>query len=102
MSNELAQKRTMSVNHQFPFMDVEPVERWCKTTVSMVSGTRLNPNHALGLPLGEGEKPTETYILRSSDDGKQTQWVFRYADDVIELYSDREVKQFRRLNADHI
>src|SRR5215212_3872520 len=94
---QLYQERTKSVNHQFQLLDLEPILRYCKTTVHMVSGKRLNPDP--DAPYSDRELE---YLLRSLDDETRLEWTFRYADDVIELYSERDVRNFKMWNAEHI
>lgn len=100
----LAVKRgiIMSKNHQFFEFDTKIVERWVKTVPHMVSGKRFNPY-----------KPDETidFVLKTdpsnfnydqsskvSFPNSERKVTFAYEDEVLELYSDNEVRLFQRLN----
>jgi len=90
----------MSKNHQFIEFEDRIVKRYAKTVPSVLTGLRLNPHRpenrldwlltssaeSFKHVWEDGEKPTLTRIG------------FSYDHEVIELYSDAEVKLFERLN----
>src|SRR5688572_9970752 len=90
----------MSHNHQFIEYDTKIVRKYAKTTVVMLTGFRLDPKRPenridwlLSSPStsftqtwSDGEKPV---LQRSS---------FKYEDEVIELYSEAEIRLFERWN----
>lgn len=92
----------MSKNHQFFEFDEQVVQRWVKTVPHMVSGKRFNPY-----------KPSETidFVLRTNPENfnydqsskiafpnSSAKITFAYEDEVLELYSDNEVRLFERMN----
>jgi hypothetical protein len=91
----------MSVNHQFIQHEDTIVKRYTKTINSMVSGRRLDPNRP------ENEM---VWLLRSPDGNFRVIWTgegdqprceriaFSYDDEVVELYSEKEVRLFERQN----
>lgn len=87
--SDLVQVDSRSMNHQFEFIDKEPVERWAKTVIYRLHGKRLSP---------EDDKEQLEFALVTRDDGEQLEWQFHYSDDVIELYSERDALIFKRLN----
>lgn len=91
----------MSINHQFIQHDDKIVKRYTKTTNGMVSGRRLDPNN----PANQ-----MTWLLQSPDGNFKVFWegtgdqprcervAFSYDLEVVELYSDTEVRLFERQN----
>lgn len=93
-----------SVNHQFLEFSDQVVKRYTKARLQPVTGWRLNPRNAVNpnerlefllatpednvhfTPYGDGE-PTKV---------KQTK--FTYEDEVLELYTETEVRSFERMN----
>lgn len=91
----------MSINHQFIQHDDKIVKRYTKTVNGMVSGRRLDPNN----PANQ-----MTWLLQSPDGNFKVLWqgtgdeprceriAFSYDLEVVELYSDVEVRLFERQN----
>lgn len=91
----------MSVNHQFIQFEDNIVKRYTKTVNSMVSGRRLDPARP---------ENQMTWLLKSPDGNFRVLWegtgdtpkceriAFSYEDEVIELYSEIEVRLFERQN----
>lgn len=82
----------MSVNTQFPELSDSAVERWKKVSVHAITGIRLDP-------YTEGRRMP--FLLESKEknfSADNRTLTFSYEDDVIELYSAREVTLFRALN----
>lgn len=89
----------MSHNHQYIEHSGNIKKRYVKTVPFMISGTRINPN---------GITPNERvdFLLKTEepqfDFDKKKINGFNYSDDVLELYSDLEVRLFERLNKETI
>ncbi len=90
----------MSVNHQFIAFDDKIVKRYAKTTNHILSGYRLDPYRP---------ENRIDWLLSSPNKNFQVVWedgvppqiirtAFSYDEEVIELYSDVEVRLFERLN----
>lgn len=82
----------MSVNHQYPWLSDGVVARYKKEVTCMVAGKRLNPT-----------KPEEQidFVLESkfrNFDVVTRTLQFDYSSDVLELYSDHEVRFFESMN----
>lgn len=90
----------MSHNHQFIAFDDKIVKRYAKTTINILTGYRLDPyrpENRIDWLLSSPNKLFEVVW----EDGKEPITLrtgFSYEDEVIELYSDVEVKLFERLN----
>jgi len=94
----------MSHNHQYIEFDSRVVKRYAKTTVGMLTGYRIDPKRPenrvawmLSSPRAsfhhewrDGEKP----VLVRAD--------FKYEDEIIELYSEDEIRLFERWNRRNI
>lgn len=90
----------MSKNHQYLEFEEKIVKRYAKTTNSALTGYRLDPhrpenriNWMLISP-----KSSFSVIWEDGKEPKIQRIKFSYDDEVIELYSDIEVKLFERLN----
>jgi hypothetical protein len=90
----------MSTNHQFIAFDQQIVKRYAKTTSSILTGYRLDPYRP---------ENRIDWLLSSPNANFQVVWEegqtprlirtgFSYDDEVIELYSDTEVRLFERAN----
>ncbi len=93
-----------SVNHQFLEFSDSVVKRYTKARLQPLTGYRLNPRNAvnpnerLEFLLATPEDNVE-YIAYS--EGKPTsvkQVQFTYDEEVLELYSELEVRSFERMN----
>jgi hypothetical protein len=94
----------MSHNHQFIELEDKVVKRYAKTINSVLTGFRLDPRRPenrldwmlasprklFSVVWEDGQQP---YVQRNN---------FSYDDEVIELYSEGEVRLFERLNRDSI
>lgn len=83
----------MSKHNIYPEFSDQTVERWQKACIHAVAGKRVNPYKDDGVKID--------FILRSKEDNfnfETRKLAFSYDDDVIELYSPREVTVFRALN----
>lgn len=90
----------MSNNHQFIAFDNSIVKRYAKTTASILTGFRLDPYRPENRIDWLLSSPSKLFQV-VWEDGKQPEihrTGFSYEDEVIELYSDVEVKLFERLN----
>jgi hypothetical protein len=78
--------------NQFPEFADSIVARYKKTSVYAIAGVRLDPHN---------ESRRVSFLLQSRDDHYDIaakKLTFNYDTDVIELYSDREVRLFESLN----
>lgn len=91
----------MSVNHQFIQHEEKIVKRYTKTVPHMVTGKRLDPNRPENQLTWLLQSPDKNFSLHWSETEapKLTRIAFTYGDEVIELYSDVEVRLFERLNS---
>lgn len=90
----------MSHNHQFIAFEDKIVKRYAKTSNSILTGYRLDPNRPENRMDWLLTSPTKLFSV-IWEDGKQPTLIrtgFSYDDEVIELYSDVEVRLFERLN----
>jgi len=79
----------MSKYHQYPEYSDRVVERYQKTVPCKLSGIRLNPHD---------DVTRIDFLLKSkADDSNAAE--FSYMHDVIELYSEKESRMFKALNA---
>lgn len=83
----------MSVNHQFIELSELAVKRYTKTVPYIVSGKRLNPHNKTA-------KMDFTLKTHSKDFDFETKKAksFDYEHEVVELYSEDEVRFFIRMN----
>lgn len=82
----------MSKHNIYPEFSTNTVARWQKASIHPVAGIRLDPYK-------EGVK--QSFILRSRESNfnfETRQLTFSYDDDIVELYSDKEVNVFRAVN----
>ena len=98
-----------STNHQFIGFDSKIVKKYVRTTIYPVSGRRLNPlnrdnpdeviDFLLATPADNFK-----YDVETDPNGGATikttvsQAKFEYEQEVVELYSDDEVRLFQRMN----
>lgn len=90
----------MSQNHQFIAFDSQIVKRYAKTITGILTGYRLDPNRPENRIDWLLSSPNK-YFQVVWEDGKEPKIIrtgFSYDDEVIELYSDTEVRLFERLN----
>lgn len=90
----------MSHNHQFIAFDQQIVKKYAKTSVGAMTGYRLDPyrpeNRISWLLSSPNRLFTVTWVEGSP--ATITRNGFSYDDEVIELYSDAEVRLFERMN----
>lgn len=93
-----------SVNHQFLQFSDNVVKRYVKTTISPITGYRLNPanaqnpNERLDFLLATPESSLQITPYGEGENTKHKQIGISYEDEVLELYSDLEVRSFERMN----
>lgn len=81
----------MSRYHQYPEYSDRVVARYQKTIPCKIAGIRLNPHD---------DMTRMDFLLESREDNfVDNSVVFNYRDDIIELYSDKEARMFKSLNA---
>lgn len=90
----------MSKNHQFIAFDQQIVKRYAKTTTGILTGYRLDPNRPENQLDWLLSSPNKHFQVVWEDGQQPTihRTGFSYDDEVIELYSDVEVRLFERLN----
>ena len=81
----------MSKYHQYPEYSDRVVARYQKTIPCKIAGIRLNPHDDVTRMDFLIESREENFIDNAV--------VFKYKDDIIELYSDKEARMFKSLNA---
>lgn len=93
-----------SVNHQFVEFGDQVVARYVKTRLEPLMGFRLNPRNAIN-PNDRIDfllaTPEDNVQFTPYSDGQPTVVTatrLTYADEVLELYSDVEVRAFERMN----
>lgn len=85
-----------SKHNVYPEFEDQIVERWKKTVIHAVAGTRLDPYH-------QESRISFLLMTRSDDFNIETRTLtFNYESEVIELYSPREALLFKRLNREII
>ncbi len=90
----------MSQNHQFIAFEDKIVKRYRKTTINILTGYRLDPYRPENRIDWLLSSPNKLFQV-VWEDGQQPKTVrtnTSYEDEVIELYSDVEVRLFERLN----
>lgn len=93
-----------SVNHQFLEFSDQVKKRYIKTRLEPISGWRLDPRNAVNQNSRLDfllATPLANIDVEPYDDGKNTKHVkarFTYEDEVLELYTDIEVRSFERMN----
>lgn len=92
------------MNHQFLEFSDEVKKRYVKTRIEPIVGYRLNPRNGVN-PNERIEfllaTPEENIKVTPYGDGEPTkleQTTLTYEDEVLELYTDMEVKSFERMN----
>jgi hypothetical protein len=94
----------MSVNHQFIEFSEQVVKRYVKVGIGGLAGWRLNPRNAVNSNeridwLLQTPEKSVTYHPYTDEQATQVvQTSFSYEDEVLELYSEREVIAFERMN----
>lgn len=89
----------MSYNHQFVELEERVVKRYAKTNNSILTGYRLDPYRPENRITWLLSSPNNLFkvIWEDGQPPKLIRTGFSY-DEVIELYSDAEVRLFERLN----
>lgn len=90
-----------SKNHQFLDLSDQVVRRYVRTDIAPLTGYRLNPTNPTMQMDWLLATPEENYDFIPYTSEKTTQVVqktFSYHDEVLELYSDKEVRVFEQLN----
>lgn len=81
----------MSKYHQYPEYSDRVVARYQKTIPCKIAGIRLNPHD---------DVTRMDFLIESREDNFiDNAVVFKYKDDIIELYSEKEARMFKSLNA---
>jgi hypothetical protein len=81
----------MSKYHQYPEYSDRVVARYQKTIPCKIAGIRLNPHD---------DVTRMDFLLESREENFEGDSVtFNYRDDIVELYSDKEARMFKSLNA---
>jgi len=90
----------MSKNHQYIEFEDRIIKRYEKTVPSVLTGLRLDPHRPENRIDWLLVSPTSSFKQTWTDGEKPTldRVAFSYADEVVELYSDVEVRLFERLN----
>lgn len=90
----------MSTNHQYLEFSDKVAKRYVKTVINPVSGTRINPYNSAERIDFLLTTPRTSLVEITAPDGKITleRVATSYEDEVLELYSDNEVKSFLRFN----
>lgn len=94
----------MSKNHQVIEFEGKVVKRYAKTTNSVLTGWRLDPHRPENRMDWMLSSPHRLFTV-VWDDGQAPHIArtdFSYEDEVIELYSEQEVRLFERLNRNSI
>lgn len=90
----------MSKNHQFIEYNGKAVKRYAKTVLYRISGYRLDPHrpeNRLDFLLVTPERDVE--IIPQTEGRPIVRQVrFNYEDEILELYSDTEIRVFERWN----
>ena len=96
-----------SLNHQFLEFSDQVIKRYTKARLQPLTGLRLNPRNAvnpnerLEFLLATPEQNVEYIPYDQDGSGEPTkvkQIKFTYEDEVLELYTEMEVKSFERMN----
>lgn len=90
----------MSINHQYLEFSDKVAKRYVKVGINPLSGIRINPYNTAERIDFLLTTPITSLVQKQSPDGKITyeRAGFSYEDEVLELYSDNEVKSFLRFN----
>ena len=93
-----------STNHQFLEFSDQVKKRYVKARIEPITGYRLNPRNGVN-PNERIEfllaTPEPNLTITTYGDGEPTkveQHTLSYEDEVLELYTDQEVKSFERMN----
>lgn len=93
-----------SVNHQFMEFSDQVIKRYTKARLQPLTGWRLNPrntvnpNERLEFLLATPEQNVEFTAYGEGEPTKAKQVIFTYEDEVLELYTEIEVRSFERMN----
>lgn len=96
-----------SMNHQFLEFSDQVVKRYTKARLQPITGWRLNPrnstnpNERIGFLLATPEENVEITPYDNTGNAEPTQVrqvKFTYDDEVLELYTELEVRSFERMN----
>lgn len=94
----------MSINHQFLEFSDQVKKRYIKRDINALSGYRLNPRNAtnpndrIDFLLVTPEKSLRITGYGDGNPTKHEQVDLSYEDEVLELYTDFEVRAFERMN----
>lgn len=96
-----------SINHQFLEFNDQVIKRYTKARLQALTGYRLNPRNAVNpnerieFLLATPEDNVEYTPYDKDGNGEPTkvkQVKFSYEDEVLELYTEQEVRSFERMN----
>lgn len=93
-----------SFNHQFLEFSDEVKKRYIKRGIGALTGYRLNPRNAVNpneridFLLATPETSLDITPYGDGEPTKHRQVGFSYEDEVLELYTDMEVRSFERMN----
>lgn len=93
-----------SVNHQFLEFSDRVIKRYTKARLQPLTGYRLNPrnsvnpNERLEFLLATPEDNVQYTPYGDGEPTKAKQVKFTYEDEVLELYTEVEVRSFERMN----
>lgn len=88
-----------STNHQFIEFDEQIKKRYVKTIPGLLTGNRLDPHRPENRLHWLLHTPANSFAYDRTETGvKARRIAFDYNAEVVELYSDTEVKLFERLN----
>ena len=93
-----------SINHQFLEFSDQVIKRYTKARLQPITGWRLNPQNAVNpnerieFLLATPESNVEYTPYGDGEPTKLKQIKFTYEDEVLELYSEQEVRSFERMN----
>ncbi len=93
-----------SINHQFLEFNDQVVKRYTKARLQALTGYRLNPRNAVNpnerieFLLATPEANVEYTPYGDGNPTKVKQVKFSYEDEVLELYTEQEVRSFERMN----
>lgn len=93
-----------SINHQFIEFSDQVIKRYTKARLQPLTGWRLNPRNAvnpnerLEFLLATPENNVEFIPYGDGEPTKVKQTKFSYEDEVLEIYTEIEVRSFERMN----
>jgi hypothetical protein len=93
-----------SINHQFLEFSDQVTKRYTKARLQPLTGWRLNPQNAVNpnerieFLLATPEENVQYTPYGEGEPTKAKQVKFTYEDEVLELYTEQEVRSFERMN----